>query len=174
MAVGETFTTFLRETLGHAAKAARDGAIAFVCMDWRHMGELLAAGERPNGQVCSVALAGPTCTPQQRPARRRSEPHPDPAGSFSDGTKDERMATEQHFRTPPNTLGPDDLRVAATAFEAALARFHQATTYITPHSAHQALAVFIIDQALSGERDVARLRDDALRLLGIGGQVASP
>lgn len=23
---------------------ARDGAIAFVCMDWRHMGELLAAG----------------------------------------------------------------------------------------------------------------------------------
>jgi hypothetical protein len=23
----------------------RDGAIAFVCMDWRHMGELLAAGE---------------------------------------------------------------------------------------------------------------------------------
>jgi DNA modification methylase len=24
----------------------RDGAIAYVCMDWRHMGELLAAGER--------------------------------------------------------------------------------------------------------------------------------
>ena len=39
------FTAFLEETLGHAANASRDGAIAFVCMDWRHMGELLAAGE---------------------------------------------------------------------------------------------------------------------------------
>ncbi len=39
------FKGFLEETLGHAAKSCRDGAIAFVCMDWRHMGELLAAGE---------------------------------------------------------------------------------------------------------------------------------
>ena len=42
----EAFTSFLTETLGGAAKRCRDGAIAFVCMDWRHMGELLAAGER--------------------------------------------------------------------------------------------------------------------------------
>jgi DNA modification methylase len=41
----EAFTAFLRETLGHAAACSRDGAIAFVCMDWRHMGELLAAGQ---------------------------------------------------------------------------------------------------------------------------------
>ncbi len=49
MGVGEmstdAFTGFLRQTLGHAAAHARDGAIAFVCMDWRHMGELLAAGQ---------------------------------------------------------------------------------------------------------------------------------
>jgi DNA modification methylase len=49
MGVGEmsstAFTAFLQETLGHAAAVARDGAIAFVCMDWRHLGELLAAGE---------------------------------------------------------------------------------------------------------------------------------
>lgn len=38
------FIEFLRETLGAAARTCRDGAIAFVCMDWRHMGELLAAG----------------------------------------------------------------------------------------------------------------------------------
>jgi DNA modification methylase len=48
MAAGEMseaeFTAFLTETLGHAARAARDGAIAYVCMDWRHMGEMLAAG----------------------------------------------------------------------------------------------------------------------------------
>lgn len=39
------FTAFLAETLGNIARVMRDGAIAFVCMDWRHMGELLAAGE---------------------------------------------------------------------------------------------------------------------------------
>ena len=39
------FTAFLTETLGNTGAAMRDGAIAFVCMDWRHMGELLAAGE---------------------------------------------------------------------------------------------------------------------------------
>jgi DNA modification methylase len=41
----EAFTAFLQTTLGHAAVSCRDGAIAFVCMDWRHMGELLAAGK---------------------------------------------------------------------------------------------------------------------------------
>jgi len=39
------FTAFLTDTLGNMARGMRDGAIAFVCMDWRHMGELLAAGE---------------------------------------------------------------------------------------------------------------------------------
>lgn len=38
------FTDFLTVTLGRQARVARDGAIAFVAMDWRHMGELLAAG----------------------------------------------------------------------------------------------------------------------------------
>lgn len=48
MASGEmsisAFTSFLRDTLGAGASRCRSGAIAFVCMDWRHMGELLAAG----------------------------------------------------------------------------------------------------------------------------------
>ncbi len=38
------FTDFLRTTFGNAAASMRDGAIAFVCMDWRHMRELLDAG----------------------------------------------------------------------------------------------------------------------------------
>ena len=38
------FTAFLAETLGNIARVMRDGSIAFVCMDWRHMGELLSAG----------------------------------------------------------------------------------------------------------------------------------
>jgi DNA modification methylase len=39
------FTAFLTETLRNLSRLMRDGAIAFVCMDWRHMGELLAAGQ---------------------------------------------------------------------------------------------------------------------------------
>ncbi len=39
------FTAFLTLTLGNMASAARDGAIAYVCMDWRHMREVLDAGE---------------------------------------------------------------------------------------------------------------------------------
>ena len=38
------FTIFLTDTLSNLASVMRDGAIAFVCMDWRHMGELIAAG----------------------------------------------------------------------------------------------------------------------------------
>ena len=48
MASGEmseaAFTAFLTETLSNASAGLEDGGIAFVCMDWRHMGELLAAG----------------------------------------------------------------------------------------------------------------------------------
>ncbi|MGL4488317.1 MAG: site-specific DNA-methyltransferase, partial [Rhizobiaceae bacterium] len=40
----ETFTQFLTESLQAAAAPLKDGAIAFVCMDWRHMRELLNAG----------------------------------------------------------------------------------------------------------------------------------
>lgn len=40
------FTLFLETSLGLAAARCRDGAIAYVCMDWRHMEELLVAGRR--------------------------------------------------------------------------------------------------------------------------------
>ncbi|WP_223799934.1 hypothetical protein [Sphingomonas nostoxanthinifaciens] len=38
------FTSFLKATLGEGARRCRDGTIAFVCMDWRHMSELMEAG----------------------------------------------------------------------------------------------------------------------------------
>ena len=43
MSRGE-FTTFLKSTLGLAAKWSVSGAVHFVCMDWRHMEELIGAG----------------------------------------------------------------------------------------------------------------------------------
>jgi DNA modification methylase len=49
MASGEMdrvqFTAFLQSSLSQMAAHARDGAILFTCMDWRHMGDLLAAGD---------------------------------------------------------------------------------------------------------------------------------
>ncbi|NEY91566.1 site-specific DNA-methyltransferase [Rhodobacteraceae bacterium KMS-5] len=49
MASGEMteveFIDFLTAALVPAAALCRDGAIAFVCMDWRHMREMMAAGD---------------------------------------------------------------------------------------------------------------------------------
>jgi DNA modification methylase len=60
MGVGEmsrdAFKAFLETTLGHAAACCRDGAIAFVCMDWRHLGELLAAGEAVFSELKNVCV----------------------------------------------------------------------------------------------------------------------
>lgn len=49
MASGEMteveFINFLTAALAPAAALCREGAIAFVCMDWRHMREMMAAGD---------------------------------------------------------------------------------------------------------------------------------
>ena len=49
MASGEMtvpeFTGFLRTSFRNLAAHSMDGSIHFVCMDWRHLGEVLAAGE---------------------------------------------------------------------------------------------------------------------------------
>lgn len=52
----EAFTAFLHQTLGNTAACCRDGAIAFVCMDWRHMGELLAAGQATFSELKNLCL----------------------------------------------------------------------------------------------------------------------
>jgi hypothetical protein len=38
------FRAFLHVCLGHAAGVSRDGCLHFVCMDWRHIGELIEVG----------------------------------------------------------------------------------------------------------------------------------
>lgn len=65
------------------------------------------------------------------------------------------------------TLGPRELRIAIDAFEAALARVNESASHITAYSARKNLAFVIIENALAGERDPIRLREDALRVLGI-------
>jgi hypothetical protein len=60
MGVGELnkdqFTRFLVDTLGRAAARCRDGAIAYVFMDWRHMGELLNAGEQVFSELKNLCI----------------------------------------------------------------------------------------------------------------------
>ena len=41
----EAFTTFLSEALNLCATYSRPGAVWFACMDWRHIGEMVCAGE---------------------------------------------------------------------------------------------------------------------------------
>jgi hypothetical protein len=38
------FVAFLKSTLAQAAAVSRDGAVHYVCMDWRRIGELVEAG----------------------------------------------------------------------------------------------------------------------------------
>ena len=41
----EQFTSFLKSALKNSADHSKSGSIHFVCMDWRHMSQLLVAGE---------------------------------------------------------------------------------------------------------------------------------
>jgi DNA modification methylase len=60
MASGEMssrdFIAFLRETLSNAAKLSREGAVHFVCMDWRHIGELIEAGQTVYGGMLNLVV----------------------------------------------------------------------------------------------------------------------
>ena len=50
------FVRFLSSTLDAAATVSRPGALHFVCMDWQHIGELLAAAGPIYGRAIDVAV----------------------------------------------------------------------------------------------------------------------
>jgi DNA modification methylase len=50
------FTKFLEESLGMLAEYSVDGAIHFVCSDWRHLGEMLAAGRRTYRELKNLVV----------------------------------------------------------------------------------------------------------------------
>ena len=58
MASGEMsrddFIAFLKATLNAAAKISTDGAVHFVCMDWRHVEELVVAGRSIYGAMLNL------------------------------------------------------------------------------------------------------------------------
>ena len=50
----EDFVSFLRITLAEAAAVSRDGAVHFVAMDWRHIGDLIEAGQIVYGEMLNL------------------------------------------------------------------------------------------------------------------------
>ena len=65
MASSETstgeFRTFLAETLGAAARVSRDGAVHFVCMDWRHLHDVSAASSSVYGDLLNIRVWNRQC-----------------------------------------------------------------------------------------------------------------
>ncbi|MGX1690931.1 site-specific DNA-methyltransferase [Brevundimonas naejangsanensis] len=60
MASGEMsnteFEDFLKQTLGACASVSRDGAVHFVCMDWRHARHLQHAGDQVYGDLLNLCI----------------------------------------------------------------------------------------------------------------------
>ena len=60
MASGEmtdaAFVDFLKDSLGACAAVSRNGAVHFVCMDWRHLGALEAAGDEVYDTLLNVCV----------------------------------------------------------------------------------------------------------------------
>jgi DNA modification methylase len=50
------FTAFLERVFANLVLRAVDGAIHFVCMDWRHLGEVLAAGGRTFSELKNICV----------------------------------------------------------------------------------------------------------------------
>lgn len=60
----DAFRAFLRTCLGLAAKSSRDGAVHFVCMDWRHIDVLMAVGREIYDAMLNLVVWNKT-TPGQ-------------------------------------------------------------------------------------------------------------
>ena len=60
MASGEMsekqFTNFLTTVFNHLTTFSSDGSIHFVCIDWRHMSEMLAAGKKAYTELLNVCV----------------------------------------------------------------------------------------------------------------------
>ncbi|WP_339635855.1 DNA methyltransferase [uncultured Sneathiella sp.] len=60
MASGEMseteFRTFLKETLGACKTVSRDGAVHFICMDWRHMEDVTAVAHDIYGAFLNLCI----------------------------------------------------------------------------------------------------------------------
>jgi DNA modification methylase len=52
----DEFEKFLADSLGLAANHTAEGSLHYVCMDWKHLNEMLAAGERVYGELKNLVV----------------------------------------------------------------------------------------------------------------------
>ena len=50
------FSAFLERCLGNAVRVSRDGAVHYVCIDWRHVAELIATGRLTYGAMLNLCV----------------------------------------------------------------------------------------------------------------------
>jgi len=50
------FTAFLKTVFGHLVSHSQDGAIHFVCMDWRHITEVMTAGRAAYAELKNLCV----------------------------------------------------------------------------------------------------------------------
>ena len=50
------FRSFLTDMLSAAARVSRDGAIHFICMDWRHMDDVSVVGRTIYGDLLNFCI----------------------------------------------------------------------------------------------------------------------
>jgi hypothetical protein len=75
------------------------------------------------------------------------------------------MSTPHLFKPDQPYLGPDGLRLAAQAYEAALREIGEDLRDIPGHRARRIVARCVIREALRGHRDPGRLRGRAVAIL---------
>lgn len=52
----DQFRKFLTRTLGNGIRVSKPGAVHFVCMDWRHVDDLIAVGRKIFGAMLNLAV----------------------------------------------------------------------------------------------------------------------
>jgi hypothetical protein len=50
------YVEFLVDALGNCNRVSRDGAVQYVCCDWRHVTEIIEAGRLTYGEVLNIAV----------------------------------------------------------------------------------------------------------------------
>ena len=80
MAAGEMsegqFAAFLTTVFENLACYSADGAIHFICMDWRHLGEVITAGNKAYAELKNLCVWSKTNAGMGSPAQRLRKLYP--------------------------------------------------------------------------------------------------
>ena len=90
----EQYREFLSQTLGNAVRVSAEGAIHFVCIDWRRVSDLIEVGRDLYGEMLNLVVWNKTNAGQGSPYRSQHEP----IGVFRVGRQPQQNNAElSHF-----------------------------------------------------------------------------